>query len=241
MVMTFSTTRTMRCVLFDFDGTIVDTMPELYELVRKELRARGIEPTPNLEEEVASKLLNKVEKDGQQSGVRLVFSLLWQIARFSGLSRVRSLDFTLACLRQVKDVYRRSRIFPDVPECLQLLTSSGFKIGLVTMASRKEVEALLNVNGILKYFDVIITRDDVKRGKPDPEGCFKACEHLGMNPKDGFYVGDLPTDIVAGKKAGMKVIGVLTSIAPKKWLEAEEPDYIAENLTDAVKWILENA
>ncbi len=239
--MTDSASIVPRCVLLDFDGTIVDTMPALYELVRKELRARGVEPTSNLEEEVANKLLNKLEKDGQQSGARLVFSLLWQIARFSGLSRIKAFDFTIACLRQVKDVYRNSKIFSDVPISLQQLSSSGFKLGLVTMASRKEVETLLSSNGILEYFDVIITRDDVKRGKPDPEGCLKACNELGVDPKDGFYVGDLPTDILAAKKAGMRVVGVLTSIAPRKWLSSENPDYIAETLSEAVKWIVENS
>lgn len=236
--MALSTSTRERCVLLDFDGTIVDTMPALYELVRRELQARGIEPTTNLEEEVATKLLDKAAKDGQQSGARLVFSLLWQIARYSGLSRIKALDFTLACLRQVRQVYQNSKIFPDVPQNLQRLSSNGFRLGLVTMASRKEVEALLSANGILTNFDVIITREDVKRGKPDPEGCLKACELLGIPPKNGVYVGDLPTDILAGKKAGMKAVGVLTGIAPKKWIESENPDYIAENLSDAVDWIL---
>ncbi len=227
-----------RCVLLDFDGTIVDTMPALYELVRRELSVRGVEATPSLEEQVAGKLLDEAVKDGQRSGAKLVFSLLWQIGRFSGLSRIKTLGFTLACLKQIKIIYKNSRIFPDVPDSLHQLSKHGFKLGLVTMASRKDVEALLREHGVLGFFEVIITRNDVKKGKPHPEGCLKACNELQVPPKSGFYIGDLPTDIVAGKKAGLKVVAVLTGIAPRKWLEAVSPDYIAENLSDAVDWIL---
>jgi pyrophosphatase PpaX len=79
---------------------------------------------------------------------------------------------------------------------------------LVTNTPKKNVHRILEYFHLSNYFDVIVTGDDVKRGKPDAEIVLEACEKLKTKPENAILVGDTETDFMAGKSAGCSVIGV---------------------------------
>lgn len=94
------------------------------------------------------------------------------------------------------------------------------------------------VDTFSRYFDIIIGHEDVKHSKPDPEGINKVLEKLGLN--DGYYMGDNVTDILAGKNAGLKTIGVKWSPKGYDLIQKENPDLLVDYFSEIIDFIKEN-
>lgn len=100
-------------------------------------------------------------------------------------------------------------VFPGARLLLDTLKEGGIPCALVTSSNNVKMRLLWGQNPDLKdYFQAIVTADQVKRSKPDPEGYLKAAEMLGMDPKDCTVVEDSLQGVKAGKNAGCRVIGV---------------------------------
>lgn len=129
-------------------------------------------------------------------------------------------------------------IYPGVKETLQTLKDMGYPLAIVTTKIKDAVYIGLDLFDIRDYFDVIIGHDDVTRSKPDPEGINKALEKLGL--KDGYYIGDNVTDIMAGKNAGLKTIGVKWSPKGYDLMLKENPDLLIDHFNEIIDYIKEN-
>jgi HAD superfamily hydrolase (TIGR01549 family) len=99
-----------------------------------------------------------------------------------------------------RDSAKKSKLFPETIPCLEALRRLGAKIGLITNTSRKVVNTVFEIHDMKNCFEVIITREDVKRLKPYPDGILSAVSKLSI--KRFFMVGDLALDVMAAKKAG---------------------------------------
>jgi pyrophosphatase PpaX len=94
-------------------------------------------------------------------------------------------------------------LFPKAREVLMLLHQRGKKIGLVTASYRNVVEPPLKNNKIIDLFDAIVTGDQIKAHKPDPESLLAALQVLSMPPGKAIMVGDSPKDLMAANNADM--------------------------------------
>jgi HAD superfamily hydrolase (TIGR01549 family) len=105
------------------------------------------------------------------------------------------------------DSAKKSMLFDETISTLETLKRLGVKMGLVTNTSRKAVDVVLQVHGLREYFDVVVTRESVRRLKPAPEGILLAVEKLDANRF--LMVGDLILDVLAAKNAGGAAIIVI--------------------------------
>lgn len=122
--------------------------------------------------------------------------------------------------------------FEGVYETVRTLKENGFHLGVVT-TKRSDVVAMgLKLTGLDEFFEVIVALDHVKNPKPDPEPLLKALELLGSSPERAVMVGDNHHDILGGKNAGTKTIGVSWSIKGREHLEQYKPDYILDKMAD---------
>lgn len=122
--------------------------------------------------------------------------------------------------------------FDDVFETIQALYEKGYKLGIVTTKMRNTVEMGLRLTKLEKFFDVVVTLDDVKNAKPNPEPVHLALQKFGSRPEEAIMIGDNYHDILAGKNAGTLSAGVAWSIKGKDYLASFEPDYMLENMSD---------
>lgn len=130
----------------------------------------------------------------------------------------------------VKKTYKYSKVFPGIIKTLKFLMKH-YDIALVSNSSHKNILALLKGSKLdKKFFKIIIGNDDVKRSKPWPDEIFKA-EHLEKN-KAYFMVGDSIYDIIAGRKAGVKTIGVLTGHYAETLLRKQGASYVIKSVKD---------
>jgi pyrophosphatase PpaX len=97
---------------------------------------------------------------------------------------------------------------------------------------RNSVNLGLKIVGLDKYFETIVTLDDVERAKPDAEPVEKALALLNAKPEEAIMVGDSKYDILAGKNARTKTAGVSWTIRGREYLEEFSPDYMLDHMTD---------
>ncbi|MDP4172072.1 MAG: pyrophosphatase PpaX [Bacillota bacterium] len=122
--------------------------------------------------------------------------------------------------------------FLGVKETVHALKEKGYKLGIVTTKIYDVVMKGLRLMGLDEYFEVIVCLDHVEKAKPDPEPIFKALELLDAQPVEAIMVGDNYHDILAGKNAGTQTAGVAWSIKGRDYLAQFDPDYILENMSD---------
>lgn len=124
--------------------------------------------------------------------------------------------------------------FEGVHETIDLLHSKGFKLGIVTTKIRATVQKGLVLTNLDKFFDVMVALDDVKNAKPDPEPIEKALQQLHAKPEEAIMVGDNHHDILAGKNAGTYTAGVAWSMKGKAYMESYQPDFVLDHMSDLV-------
>ncbi|ASB54796.1 MULTISPECIES: pyrophosphatase PpaX [Bacillus] len=122
--------------------------------------------------------------------------------------------------------------YETVYETLDELKKAGYQLGIVTTKLRDTVNMGLKLTGIGAFFDTVVTLDDVKHPKPDPEPVRLALSRLGCDPSEAIMVGDNYHDVMAGKNAGTKSAGVAWTIKGPQALSAYEPDYMLEKMSD---------
>src|SRR5712664_2786284 len=104
-------------------------------------------------------------------------------------------------------------LFPGITQLLQKLRASGRHLAVVTAEERSLMEFNLATLGLKDYFDILVSRDDVLKPKPHPEGIRLALRTMKTSPAESIMIGDAATDILAGKDAGL--LTVLTKWAPQ--------------------------
>lgn len=122
--------------------------------------------------------------------------------------------------------------FEGVPETIHTLKEKGYKLGIVTTKLYDVVLKGLRFMQLESYFDVVVASDHVSKTKPDPESIFKALEQLSSSPSKAIMVGDNYHDILAGKNAGTKTAGVAWSMKGRDFLAKFEPDYMLDHMGD---------
>ncbi|MCY0965827.1 HAD-IA family hydrolase [Parathalassolituus penaei] len=214
-----------RAILFDLDGTLLDSAPDFYEVVNSLRRQDGLSelPTAQIREQVSN-------------GGAALTCLTWNIQRddpvFDKL-RVRFLD------HYRHYVGSASRLFPGFTAVLAELELLGIQWGIVTNKPRRFTEPLLAKLGI--NAPVVICADDVPNAKPAPDALLLAASKLDLEPQQCWYVGDHIRDIDAARNASMFSIAALfgyieSSDDPASWnadASIQRPDQLLTLLQQA--------
>lgn len=124
------------------------------------------------------------------------------------------------------------REFETVYETIETLYKNGFRLGVVTTKIHQTAVRGLKKTRLEPFFSCVIGLDDAKHAKPDPEPIYKALDLLRSTPDEALMVGDNYHDILAGKNAGTKTAGVAWTIKGREYLEQYEPDFMLEKMSD---------
>ncbi len=172
-------------LLFDMDGVLIDSLDAWWEGFNESLR------------HFKQKEISKEE----------FIKTYWGYDLRSNLRRV-GLPAELAefCNRSYTKHVDSIVLFENVHETLEKL--SDYKKALITNTPRVCLDKILERFSLRRYFDAVVTSDDVSNAKPDPEIVYKACEQLEVLPKNTVLIGDTTSDVQAGRAAGCIVIGV---------------------------------
>lgn len=192
-----------KAVLFDLDGTLVNSLPLIFRNCKEVFEA-----------------LNIPWNDGEV--MNWVGIPLRQIAEYFAKDQVEEyLKIYQECFCRDHDLY--IELYPHTVEMLKTLRKNNFKIALVTSKGKPATTKTFDLMELNQYFDVLVTAHDVKIHKPNPEPIYKALELLGLSPKEAIFVGDSPYDLEAGNKASVDTLGVSWGMAKVEALEEYHP------------------
>lgn len=187
----------LEAVIFDMDGTLVDSMPYHYKSWEVFFEQQGI-------------YLTKEEFDSIHHGT--LFDIMPRI--FGDISHEESYRLGMIKEQAFRDLYKHEiKPIDGLVEWLEALKKAGLKIGLGTAADFTNADFTVDAIDIRKYFDVIVTSDIVKEGKPSPAVYLKVAEMLQVNPAGCVVFEDTLSGIRSGLSAGMKVIGITTGLS----------------------------
>lgn len=130
-------------------------------------------------------------------------------------------------------------LLPGARSALERLQAAGFLLGLVTSGDRERVTGELIGLGVSHLFDVVVCGGDLAQKKPRPEPLLRALDLLALRPEEIAYVGDSPEDVQMTKAAGGFAIGIPGGFPNHEALAASGPDAHATSLDDAVGLVLE--
>jgi len=201
-------------VLFDLDGTILDTNELIIQSFFHALE--GIVPPEFSREHIIPSM---------------GLPLSEQLRLFSGLENVEHL------MRSYREMNLRLhdelvRPFPEVQNVLKRLHTEGFKLGVVTTKMRLTTERGLKFVGIFDYMSAIVTIDDVQHPKPHPEPVLTAIRALGAEAGETMMVGDSSVDIIAANEAGAVSVGVAWSLKGERVLAEAGARHMIHDMRD---------
>ncbi|TJY42946.1 HAD family hydrolase [Cohnella pontilimi] len=208
----------MKAIVFDFDGTLLDTETLAFEVVRTIFEEHG--------QELA--LARWALGIGTVGGPYDPYADLEQLIG-------RPLDHKLMRARYEADLTEKAdqaELRAGVKEWLEEARRLGLSIGLASSSTREWIERHLRSKGIREYFETIRTSDDVERVKPDPALYRLAVADLGVKPAEAVAVEDSLHGLTAAKKAGMHAIAVPNAVTRQMDFLGADADLLIDSLAD---------
>jgi len=165
--------------LFDWDGSLADTLPVWFAGYKKIFANHGINVT---NEEIAREVIG--DWDGPKR-----------------LGIINEEEFFIELENEVLTKLNEAKLNPGVLNILKLIKENGGKIAVVTASKKRWVKTALRNNGLRDLVDVFLGREDVEHVKPDPESLLKALQLMGGKTDEAIMIGDNGKDILAGQAA----------------------------------------
>lgn len=203
----------LECVLFDLDGTLIDTI----ELIRESMRY------------ATSRVLGQALPDDvlmRNVGVPLIN----QMQEFSA----EHADVLLTTYREHNHRVHDAMVkeYPGVDSALERFSAAGLRMGIVTSKSRAVAMMGIDRFSLMRFFDVLVACDDVPIHKPEPYPLLHAAEQMGVDISRCAYVGDSPHDMTASVAAGSVSIAATWGGFSRERVLEPGPDYVADSMAD---------
>ena len=215
---------TIRAVLFDLDGTLLDTVPDLVYALNQIRKAESLAPLP-------VSIIRPIANLGSRAMAKVAFGIDEKDPRYKHM-REQFLHF------YENHIADSTRFFPNVENMLAHLENNHIPWGIVTNKLTRHTLALLKALRIDHRPACIICGDSLATAKPDPAPIRYACELLQQEPRHCLYVGDAITDVTASKAAGTKSLVALYGYIhgdddPLSW----EADGYIQDPMELVGWL----
>lgn len=206
-----------QAILFDLDGTLVDSLPLIVRTYRQVFAEMNI-------------------PWGNDDVVKLIGLPLKEIGRhFAGEREPQFEEIYQHFYHRDHDLY--TRLFPGTLEMLEQLKKRGIRLGIVTSKGKPGTARTVSFTGLDCFMDIVVTAHDVLKHKPDPEPLFKALDFMGAKIARSMYVGDSRFDILTGQNAGVRTLGVTWGLGSREELERLKPDGVIDRWGELTEYL----
>ena len=211
----------INCVIFDLDGVLVDSIMAWIEAYKETFRKFGLD-FPDLKKlkiimwatdrELIDRFLPRDFENREEKIQQIERYLFITMERFIPTSYIRQQEGS--------------------KKLLEALKQRNKKLDIVTNSDRRLVDRIMHRFELHKFFDVIVTKNDVRMTKPHPDPILQAAKKLGCKPNAILYIGDSEIDIIAGKAAGV-MTAMFKPLTRKESFEPRTtPDYVLNKLEE---------
>lgn len=204
----------IKAVVFDLDGTILDTFEHIVQAFELVLPQFGVRKDREAIRGVIGKTLHECY------GVFLPETLVADAAKLHHQTQ------------QSPEMYELITAYDGLHDCLNELIVQGYKVAVLTNRSRRSVDLIFSHMSLENVFDVVVTTDESPAPKPDPQGVQAISKKLSLQPEELVMIGDTAIDVKTAKNAGMAAsIGVTHGFGLKSELETAGADYVIPSLS----------
>ena len=212
----------IQAILFDLDGTLIDSAPDLGAAADQMRVARGMSSLP-------IDLYRPLAGSGARGMLHIAFGMTPEDAAFADM---REEFFQIYEKRMTQD----TTIFDGVPELLTGIVARKLQWGVVTNKSKRFTDPLAAQMSLFATAGTVVSGDTTPHAKPHPEPLLEAARRIGVPPQACVYVGDDERDIIAGKAAGMyTVAAVYGYLGEKQSVEQWNADDVIESPHELLK------
>jgi len=212
-------TRTLRCIIFDMDGTMTRTNILIYESFNH-IAEKYIGKRLSPQEIIA--LFGPPEEEAVR---RMIGDAHLQEAMEEYYRYYEARHQELAGLHE------------GIPELLRFIKSKGLFVGIFTGKGRRTTEITLAKTGIAQYFDIIMSGDDVEHHKPSGDGIRNIMEQLSLRPDEVLMVGDAVADIKAARECGVRMAAVVWDSYSKDSVLAANVEHLFHTVGELQQWL----
>ena len=213
-----------RLVMFDLDGTLMDSVPDLAAAVDKMLMLLGCPPAG------VARVRDWV---GNGSRVLVRRALAGQLDHDGVADELA--DEALALFMQAyAGGHELTAVYPGVRDCLDWLRERRVKLAIITNKPAQFIEPLLEEKGLAGYFDWLVGGDTLPQQKPDPAALFWVMDKAGVAPSESLFVGDSRNDVRAAKAATVRCVALTYGYNHGEPIADEQPALVLDDLRELV-------
>ena len=211
----------IKLIIFDFDGTIMDTKNTIIAAKQETLRQMGVDVA---DEQTWASTIGMSAKIG-----------------FQKLCPELSEDMIDLCMKKYREIFDETKkvvppvLFPNMVETLNELKKKGIVCTIATSRGHNSLVEFLESMNIAKFFSYILAAEDTTLLKPNAEPVKKTLIDLSCSLENTLVVGDMPFDIIMGKNAGVYTCGVTYGVSDKKSLLEAGADWIIDSISDLLE------
>jgi len=217
-------------IIFDLDGVIYDITDAITKAVDDGIEKYQLKVNRDAVMEEIAHLIEEMQNYPVPKILLNSYELL-KINSLEGLSFFKKLRIGIFLFNQFNKYREEATIFNGIDDLISKLSKS-LKLAILTNNKSQYAEEVLEKFNLTRYFGTIIGFNEVSEVKPSPEGILKILEKWKIKSSEAIFIGDMTTDIEAGKNAKVKMVCVASGLAQKETLKEHNPDYLIDNIAD---------
>jgi len=207
-------------VLFDLDGTLIETAPEIADAVNDTLKRFGL---PSVSQQQVNDWIGHGTRELLIQALAFTGNTTPGAVRHSDSFRLIESEFAVFYGRRCGT---RSRLYPHVRETLLALRAAGVRLAVVTNKEGRYTDTVLKAHELLPLFDRVISGDSLTVKKPDPAGIVECLKQFGLSSDRALFVGDSSIDVATARNAGITVWALPYGYNMGEPIEACRPDRV---------------
>ena len=219
-----------KLLIFDFDGTLIDSVPDLADAANIMLGQLG---KPNYPIDTIQEWVG----NGSRMLVERALSGSIEVDPHLSDAEIEAAERLFFDAYAAHDTSKTSA-YPDVETGLKQLTDAGFTLALVTNKPIRFVPDILASLGWTSYFAMVLGGDSLSVKKPDPAPLLHVCETLQFDPTQALMIGDSINDIQAGKRANIDTVGLSYGYNYGKDIRDSQPNQAFDSFKALLDWVL---
>ncbi len=227
----------VKLIIFDVDGVIFDIVDAIRTTVEEGIEKYKLKTDPQDAMRQVAHLLEVVQSIPFPKIILNSYDLLniEMLNEYTLLTKLRIAASFYSSFRAKKE---SCELFSGIEDLIKGLHKKGYKLAILSNNKKSYVIEALEKRQLSKYFEEIFGFNEVEKTKPDPEGLIKLMQKFKVNPNQCVFIGDMVTDILAGRAANIKTISVSSGLVAKEKLINENPALIVNDIMELKGYLL---